>query len=240
MKSFIKNNLLISSICLMVFYTNSTLAIETENKDFSTVGPTFNKTIETQKNIDLTIKNSEIIRNLDHAKDYILKNEYPSAISKLLLSLNALKENQKKMVSTFFPKIFGGFKIVSSTLPTSGEYLGDSVNIIFSQRLVNAQGHSIDTNVLFADPSIEEYQRIIDNAKIQKSLDEIEIVTLKNKYYALKKSIKDSNYYELNIVINKETLLNIIANGTDQDELINNFCNQIDLNKLDKFLSADR
>lgn len=182
---------------------------------------------------------NEIVRSIDSTRELIISNQYPLAISKLISSLNLLKEDQKKLISSFFPKSFGSFKLVSSKLPSSGEYLGDSVNIIFAERFINSQGYSMDVNVLFLDPSINEYVGIINNlSKVSKSGGQrLEVVTIKKKYSALKKSIPDSNYYELNIVVNKDTLLNIITNGSDQPELINNFCNQIDINKLDKYLS---
>ena len=62
------------------------------------------------------------------------------------------------------------------------------------------------------------------------------IITLGKKYKAIQKSSEEQNFFEENIVVNRDLLINIIGVGMSDIEVIDTFSRTINIAGLEKYL----
>jgi len=168
------------------------------------------------------------IRNKNYFKSIILLNTI----------LTELNEKQQAQLSSFFPEAFSNY-----TLKKNPYHLGDdltqtqSLQVLSTKQFISSNDETVDVNLVFDDPSIKEFIRIIETPSLVSNLENTQVVTFANKYKGLEKYFDIEKYYECNIILNNQTLLNIVANGVEDRSFINEFLEQVNLEKIDKFIS---
>ena len=178
-----------------------------------------------------------LLERVDRVKDRIIAQDLAGSMTLLSDILADLKDLQQAQLSAYFPDEFETF-----TQQDSPYHLGDdigqsqSIQILLSKQYRDKQENTIDVNLVFSDPSIAEFQGVIDNPDLLESLENTSIMTFQQTYQALVKYFPDDKYYECNIIINKDTLLNIVANGIENKDVVTNFCAKIKLDKIDSKL----
>jgi hypothetical protein len=174
----------------------------------------------------------------------IQEKRYSKALLYLREVVNDLQTKQKNIIKTFFPKIIADFSFEESAIyqMSSFEEQTTGSGVLISRHYIsnNEERGSIDLLVVFSDPAIAEYINIINNPHLLKNLEEetlqTKIIKIKDKYNAIEKSAADENYYERNIVVNENTLLNLIGQDIPSKNILDSFCDDIDIKGLDHFL----
>jgi hypothetical protein len=197
---------------------------------------TANLIVESVKEINPS--NNEFIKDLHLIQQDIFDSRYTAAILALNVLTDRLREQQKKEVALFFPDEFSGFKIWEYSIRL-GDFTSqnDNFGVLFSRRYKNNEDHIVDINVVFSDPSIEEYLNIIKKPYLVDNLDNTKVIKVNNHFDALEKYSEDEKYYEQNIIVNRELLLNIVANGIEDKSLIETFTSLIKMEELSNYLS---
>ena len=186
---------------------------------------------------DHTITHNEYFKELDTIKNDISEMNYTTAILALNNFISKLRDNQKKNIEKFFPMEFETFMVWEPNLNFElNMTYTDDFGALFSRRYRNNEGHSIDVNVVYSDPAIEEYNNIVKNPLLIDTIENIEIILI-GTYNALEKFSLEEKYYEQNIIVNNDVLINIIANGIEDKNTINDFVSKINLYGLDQYLS---
>ena len=182
---------------------------------------------------------------LDLAKNALKAKKYSQALLYVQEVTEELRLVQKKMVTAFFPAQIEGFiyeEDANYQIGTFENQTADS-DILFSRQYIkNTETHtsSIDGNVVFSDPSIQEYIALVNKPELLQNLQDdslqTSIIKVNEVYAALEKISEDEKYYERNIVVNENTLLNVIGHDLESSEALDLFCQKINIVGLDNFL----
>ncbi|RAP33926.1 hypothetical protein DID80_07755, partial [Candidatus Marinamargulisbacteria bacterium SCGC AAA071-K20] len=117
-------------------------------------------------------------------KDHILKinnelqySNYSNAMAYIQSLYNKVKEKLETDIDRYFPNTFRGYKIRRSQYQ-SGEFEERSYGVIFAKSFKDKRGRTIDVNVIYADDSIHEYERLIENPNLVNGIENVNIITL--------------------------------------------------------------
>jgi hypothetical protein len=175
-------------------------------------------------------------------KEHVLKidNElqhfnYSNGMAYIQSLYNKVKEKLETDIDRYFPNTFRGYNTRRSQFQ-SGEFEERSYGVIFAKSFKDKRGRTIDVNVIYADDSIHEYERLIENPNLVNGIENVNIITLNKKYKAIQKSSEEQNFFEENIVVNRDLLINIIGVGMSDIEVIDTFSKTINISALEKYL----
>jgi hypothetical protein len=205
------------------------------------------KATNSNKDLDLTdsssenkpTANNEYLSELDLIKKDVSEQKYTAAIFAINILGERLREQQKKEIESYVPNEFQDFKVWDQNIKL-GDFISqnDNFGVLFSRRYKNSNDHIIDINIVFSDPSIKEYLNIIKKPDlVDNILENTKVIKVNNKYDALEKYSAEEKYYERNIVVNRELLLNIVANGIENTEVIDTFTSLIKIEELSNKLT---
>ncbi|MFT5170866.1 MAG: hypothetical protein ACI9BD_000636 [Candidatus Marinamargulisbacteria bacterium] len=205
--------------------------------DFEVVSTMDEKEAGSESSDDLDAEAIQILPELRFVQSEIEDKRFSSAIYALNELIDKLRLEQSRMIEVLFPGEIGQFRVVDSGPGFSvQDFQSSSFGVVFSRRYQNKDHHTIDVNVVFSDPSIEEYVNIVKDERLIDGLENTSIVKLKDKIFALEKYSSDENYGERNIVVNPELMVNVVANGIEDRAVLETFCGSIQLDKLEVLL----
>lgn len=180
---------------------------------------------------------NELIFSLDVVKEAIMTDKYAIALSSVNDLLSKLKERRQIMVGGFFPSTFDTFQ--SSTIEQTPGYFSnveDDYGVIFSRQYTDGDVKKVDINLVYADPSIQEYITTIANPKLVKKLSNSNIILVNGAYKGLQKFSEDDLYCEMNILVDDTILINIIAIGVHSPSDLTPLLDTIKFNDIKLFL----
>ena len=201
-----------------------------------------------EPNIDQSITEKEELpmfkENLEHeftSQVKLIDNElrnktYSQALASIQTLYHTVKSKLESDINIFFPSTFRNYKTSKSEQLTS-EFEERSYGVIFVKSYKDKRGRTIDVNVIYADESIHEYERLIDSPNLVKGIDNVQIVNLYDKYKAIQKSSVEQSFYEFNIVVNRDLLINIIGVGMSDIEVIHTFSKTINIAAIENYLN---
>jgi hypothetical protein len=170
-------------------------------------------------------------------QDDVEGNRFSDAIIELKSMIQVLQNRQKKVIETFFPNEIGTF-FESGHQPQLGSIIPQSENfgVLFFRRYENKAKSTIDVNVVYSDSSIEEYVNIIKNSRLVRSLDNTEVIKVNKQFSTLEKYVPEENYSERNIIVHRDLLVNVVANGITNNMTVEALCKEINFSGLSDFL----
>jgi hypothetical protein len=173
----------------------------------------------------------------DLIRDDIRKEKYSVAIDHIQELLSELKQVRQQQLSAFFPKSVGEYRMASSA-QSQGYFsnYGDEFGVIWSRHYVGKSDRKIDINLVFQDPSIKEYAATVSNPVIVNALPNTKLIILDGGFKALQKYTEEDQFYEVNIVLSKEILINVLTVGITSSQDLKNLLNSIDLQSIKQFL----
>ena len=158
-------------------------------------------------------------------KNYILSTQL---IQELSLKI---KLEQQTQVEKIFPKEIGNYKINEKKI-TEFDINTASYGVLFTKSYKNNTNNEFNINIIYSDPSIEEYINIINNPSLIEEIENAKIITIQNQFNSIEKVSLNEEFYEYNIIINSNTLLNIIFSNLQNKDIIQSFFNSVDLSKI--------
>lgn len=164
------------------------------------------------------------------------QDDYTLAFETLELLMKQVRSNYSNRIEFFFPEKFGIFFSVLANNKDDFSNSNDGFGIVFSKRYQTNEGFFLDLNIVMRDPSIEEYINFV-NEKLP--LDDIQGSYIKkvNSQYDALFSISDEHLFvEVNVILNKDILLNIMYSGSENLDEVELFLEGLDLAKLENFL----
>jgi hypothetical protein len=219
------------------------LLLETNNEEEIQLSSIISSNILITENITLNLKLEEssitlnkYFKDLELIKQDIAEKNYSTAIYALNELSSRLRDHQKKKIEKYFPSEFEGYAVwkPSFQYDVSASY-PDDYGLLFSKKYRNFDGYTIDVNVVYSDPAIEEYINIVKNPSLIDSIENIKVIKI-GRYNALEKYSEEERYCERNIIINDALLLNIIANGLEDKSVIERYTKQVNLEGLEYYL----
>ncbi|MFA5880422.1 MAG: hypothetical protein WC860_09705 [Candidatus Margulisiibacteriota bacterium] len=181
-------------------------------------------------------KKAKVINELAKTTKLVEAENYLDAIFVLNKVMLQLKELQKKQLVVFFPQDFSGFKFEDVSLQNE---IANGSFVLFAREYKNDKDGAIDLNLVELDPKEGNYIEMMNSFKESDDSENIKVIKIKDKYQTLEK-ISNKNYVELNIILNKKILLNIIVNADDAKKISEEIINKIDFEKLDDFLKKKK
>lgn len=180
----------------------------------------------------------EVLNELNTIREDLEDDRHSSAILGLKNLTSKVVVSQKLIISNFFPDKILDFKTKKNSFSDTNfnEEL-DSFGVLFSKTYTNILGETINIHVIFSDPSIDEYATIANNPKILNTLNTITLIKTNGLYPSLEKYSESEQFYERNIIVNEELLINIIGQEIKSKEKIDEFCRQLLIVELEEYLA---
>ena len=183
------------------------------------------------------IKSHKFTSEIDKLNKELLEEKYSTAIETAQKLADALKEIQKQHLQSFFPSKFGKFSEQSWESPSEvTDSHGGNYGVLLNKSYRNKKEDSIEVNVVSKDTSIGENINIVKTPRILQTLDNLSLIKVLNKYDALEKKDETQEFLELNIIINDDLLINIIANGVTDPKILQEFFENSDVDGLATYL----
>ena len=181
---------------------------------------------------------SPFYKELNSVDKYLYTDQYQNAIYELTTLISKIKNMQTEQIEQFFPKEFNGFFETSDNSDYDAfNNQSDNYGTLYSKQYQNENGHTIDLSVIYSDPSISEYINIIRKPTLIDNFENTTIVKVNDQFNAIEKYVEENMYLERNIVINKDLLIVIIANGVEEKAVVNDLFGQINLTELKQYLA---
>lgn len=169
----------------------------------------------------------------------IEEEQYSGALSALNRLEKMLRFYQSDRLAEFLPKEFQGFTIMEeeeseyeSVIPSNGD-----IGLLLARHYKNLEDHFIDINIVYADASIADFVSIIKNPIIIDNDEQTRIIKVQNEFPAIEKYLDNKLFYERNIVLDDDVMVNIISKGLSQ-EALNEFCDKVDLKNIKTHLKS--
>lgn len=187
-------------------------------------------------NLNDTVKRG-LLGDAMRLSDLLASNHHTEAIDLMKVLIEQTRYHQSLLVSNFFPLTFKNFEIKESD--DQGENILESHEgvVLLSRRYENPEEHAIDVNVVFDDPSIQEYVSVINSQQQVGRFEDAKVVLVSGRYKSLEKQSDIEKIIERNIVINDRILINIVSHGISDITMLNMFCSQINFASLESFLT---
>jgi len=185
----------------------------------------------------IVIKTHQFTAELDKLNTELTDEKYPLAIDTAEKMIDTLKELQKIQLNDFFPSKFGAFSQQSWQDPsTVTDIHGGNYGVVLNRAYRNEEGNALDVNVVSSDASISEYISIVKNPRILQTLENVSLIKVLEKYDALAKKDDDGQFVEVNLILNRDLLINIIVNGVEDPKIIQKFFENCDFEGLATYL----
>ena len=179
------------------------------------------------------------MEDVSQVNQHLFQNKYSEAIYLLKNLIADLRQQQRLKISAFFPKSFEAFSETTEK-GSLGSFVSQTEHfgVLFSKRYKREENpnDTIEINVVFDDPSIGEYINVIKNPKYVEGFDNTKVVKIRDRYNALETFSEEEGYFERNILVNEQLLLNVLATGVVEKASIDQFCETIDIKNLEKYL----
>lgn len=196
-----------------------------------------NVTTPNAKNASFLSADTEaLLKDIKRLKKDILLKNYNSAILLLTEMVDQLKLSREQTISTFFPDQFNSFEQTSKSSNSYFSAPSLDYGVLFARNYKNKEGHMVDVNVVFEDPSVTEYIKTIQDPKRLKNLGNAQVISINDEYRALEKHSQNEGYLERNIVVHDSLLVNVIATGFTDATIMDAFIETIHLKKLSTYL----
>ena len=180
----------------------------------------------------------ELLSQVDLIKNNINQEQYSIGISRVTQLLDRLKARRHAIIGEFFPAKLDHFKLQSRDEMFDETGIMTGSGQVFACTYLNQAGHSIDVFVIHLDPAIKDYKNIIQNPSLITGSENTQIIELSGGFYGLEKKSEEGRFVEQNILINDELLLNLVANGVEEDAVLNKLYTQINVTGLDTYLNT--
>jgi hypothetical protein len=181
----------------------------------------------------------EWLEDVDNINGQLIEKKYSEAIYLLKNLIADLRQQQRLKINAFFPKDFEAFSETNEK-GSLGSFVSQTEHfgVLFSKRYKRQENpnDTIEINVVFDDPSIGEYINVIKNPKYVEGFDNTKVVKIRDRYNALETYSEEEGYFERNILVNEQLLLNVLATGLIEKTSIDSFCNGIDISRLEQYL----
>ena len=105
-----------------------------------------------------------------------------TSIQLLTELLADIKDKRQSKISTLFPEKFNTF---ATYVENNDSYFSSSeldYGVLFTRIYKNKENNRIQVNVVFEDPSVQEYIRTINDPKRVKNLGNAKVIILQEKY----------------------------------------------------------
>lgn len=163
-------------------------------------------------------------------KNYILLTQL---IQELSLKI---KIEQQAQIEQIFPTTIGNYKTNEKKI-TEFDINTPSYGVLLTKSYKNNKSNNeFNINIIYSDPSIEEYINIINNPSLIEEIENTKIITIQNQFNSIEKISLNEEFYEYNIIINNNTLLNIIFSDLKNKDIIQSFFKSVDLSKIKTIL----
>lgn len=178
---------------------------------------------------------NRLLDSLNLIKADLLQHHHGTALETLRTLESGISNAQSLIVSRFFPETFSNFiSTHEDETPLESE---DSYGVVFINRYeVTTSNQQIEVTVVNNDPAIREYVEIIKQPRLAKKLEFASIITLEDNYQAIEKFNSELMIAERNIVLNRDTMVNILVRGKNCMEIMSSFTTQIQLKALEAYL----
>ena len=189
----------------------------------------------------------DLVVQLDHAKALIQSHRYVAASRVLTTATALLNQEKDARIAQFFPEALKSNKLDTALNGHADSHpytMPVAYSTLFSAQYSTENDenpYTIDVNIIENDPSIEELMLIINQPDLLDTLDNTALVTIQSDEdkIAVEKHYKDEQYHELNIILNNKLLLNIVANGIMNRQVLLRFCDAIDFDGLSETLEGE-
>lgn len=177
--------------------------------------------------------NTKTIQKLDDAKKYYQQNKIAKALSNLEQVFKEILDEQLDKIGNIFPKPISPWKAEE----IKKEYLEASIKSKngFSFRknyYIDKTEKSININLVVNSPAIKDYISLIEN----KSKD-FTISIIKGKYKSLEKYLLEEKFGEINIIINQNVMISVIASNITSKKTIQDLINRINFTLIENIFS---
>ncbi|RAP31976.1 hypothetical protein DID75_05515 [Candidatus Marinamargulisbacteria bacterium SCGC AG-410-N11] len=187
--------------------------------------------------LELTETQESYLSQLSQIEDFVKNNQFSDALNLLINLSNTIKNKRLFSLNTYFPNYFLDYKYIEKD---DSELFNDSnYGVLFSKHYRNKRGNVLDVYVIYSDPSIKEYFRLLRNPELIEGVTNLNVVKINKQYYALEKKSDGESIYECNMLVNNKLLVNLVSDSKKEIELFNTFISKSRIDKLEKYLKIN-
>ena len=172
----------------------------------------------------------KIIQRIDNVKKYYTQGKIAKALNYLEMAFREVIDEQLDKIERIFPKAISPWK----ENDLKKEYLETSIKSgkgfsLSKNYYIEKTEKSININVVINSPAIKDYIEIIEGPD-----KKFNIKMVKGKYKLIEKYLPEEKFGEMNIVINQNVMISIIANYITSKKTIYNFMEKINYSLLEE------
>ena len=165
---------------------------------------------------------------LRQIESYLKTKRYSIATLALNSLIGKVQEYRRQAIADTFP---------AGTEWKAGPVRPDTNNAsfdepIFFRQFTGKDSAVIEVEVFFSSPSIDEYTHIIKSPAAVEAMENVKIVEINSTVTALEKFVAADGFYERNIVVSPDILVNVVASHITNKQAIDRFVENIDFKKL--------
>lgn len=167
--------------------------------------------------------NPKVLQKIEDAKKYYQQNKIAKTLINLELAFKEIIDDQLEKIDKIFPKPIIPWK----SDEIKKEYLEANIKNKngFSFRknyYIDKTDKSININLVINSPAIKDYIDLIDNKD-----KDLVIRIVKGKYKSIEKYLIEEKFGEMNIIINQNVMISVIANNITTKKTIYNLIDRI-------------
>ena len=175
---------------------------------------------------------SSLLFTLDVLREAIQTDRYALAVNMTRELLDKFKQARKTYLVTFFPTSFGDYHLADQ--PQIQGYFSsveDDYGVILTRQYANDEDGKVDISLVYSDPSINEYAETISSPRLVKTLPNVKLVKI-DGFKGIRKFSKEDQVYELNLLLSKDVLINVVALGVNSEKDMKLLLDQIDFENI--------
>ncbi|MEK9657493.1 MAG: hypothetical protein VW378_03870 [bacterium] len=176
------------------------------------------------------------LSDLTRVQEALTLSNLNKSLSLLQALLLKVRQVHAANIDGFFPSDTENFFVVQQKQVDQGVMYSDGYGIIFSKQYQTQDGRFLDVNVVFNDPSIQEYISIIQEKSAVADIEGVRVIKIQDRYMCLESVSDEHQFIERNIVLNPDVLVNVVYDWRDDDFLLNEFVSQFQLVALEQYL----
>ncbi|NBV82598.1 hypothetical protein EBR57_00525 [bacterium] len=193
--------------------------------------PTFAQKIQSQKKVvspkALSPIPNDFIDGLARIRTFTAERRYALVIMELNALAVRARDLQQQSIQAAIPGTPEGFEIN----PPNAEEL-DSPYVVFSRSYSNNDGTNFAIIVSMADPSIDEYQQMIQSPATISMMENTKIVEARAGFPGIEKYSPAEGTYERHIILGNNLMVAITGNGIQDRSGLDAFSDSIDLVRI--------
>ena len=167
--------------------------------------------------------------------DLVKEKRYVVSLDVLEQIKEKIQQKQYQMILSFFPKEYDEWIIKKQNSVVENEFGNTDYGILFNQKYVNKQGHSIEVNIVNAAELVQDYKDFIKDPSLLKGMGNTDLIDL-DGYKVIQTSYEDNKHYEKNIILSNWDIITLVANGITEKTTLDNFISSINIVGLDRYL----